>query len=137
VGSANTTYQGATAPAYTDPYAQWGGQSAYNNLISGFDTQKSNILNTAGEAIGQSSANTRSSVLDFLDSYRSGQNKINTAASRNELAKMQGVSSVNGMVGRGIRSGGVTLANKNASDSSASGAIARAYGDIGGRELRN
>lgn len=126
-----------TTPTYTDPYAQWGGQTAYNNLISGFDTQKGNIISSADEAIGSSANQTRSSVLDFLDQYRGGQAKIDLAGTRNELAKRQGVAGVKGMVGRGIRSGGVTLANKNASDSSAAGAIARAYADIGGREMRN
>ncbi len=38
------------------------------------------------------------------------------------------------MVGRGLRSGGVMLANKNASNSSAAEALGRAYGDIGQRE---
>jgi len=38
------------------------------------------------------------------------------------------------MVGRGIKSGGTMLANRNAGDSSAAGAIAKAYGDLGNRQ---
>lgn len=126
---------GYTAPV-SDPYAQWGGESKYNALVDSFNKQKGVILDTSGRAADTGAAKLHGNILDFLDQYRGGQQKIDQSAVNNELAKRQGVSGVQGMVGRGIRSGGVTLANKNASDSSAAGAIARAYGDIGGRELR-
>lgn len=119
-----------------DPYAQWGGEAKYNQLVSGFNNQKSNIFDTAYEAADAGASGLKTSILDFIDMYKSGQSKIDLAGVNNELAKRQGVAGVRGMVGRGIRSGGVVLANKNASDSSAAGAIARAYADIGGREMR-
>lgn len=125
----------APAPTRDTTYDQWGGQTAYNNLISGFNTQKGNIFSTAGEAADNAGIGLKGSILDFVDSLRSGQSKIDNQAVQNELAKEQGTRGVLGMVGRGIRSGGVTLANKNASDSSASQGIANAYGDLGRREL--
>lgn len=121
--------------AYVDPYAQWGGQSAFNTLRDGFNTQKSNVFQTASEAGDTAARNYNSSILDYLDSLRSGQGKINSQGANNELAKIHGRQGVQGMVGRGVRSGGVMLANKNAGDSSATDAISRAYGDIGRREM--
>lgn len=117
-----------------DPYAAWGGRAAYDSLVSGYDTQKSNISNTAGDSATTSVNALHGSILDLLDSVRSGQGKINEAGVQNELAKKQGYNSILDMVSHGIQSGGVTLANKNASSSSAADAIARAYGDIGRRQ---
>lgn len=118
-----------------DAYAQWGGQSGYNNVVSGFGNQKQNIFNTAGEAARNAGIGYKGSILDFIDSLRTGQQQIDNRGINNELARQRGTSDVLGMVGRGVRSGGVTLSNKNASDSSAAGAISRAYGDIGQRNL--
>jgi hypothetical protein len=131
-GSSGGSY-GYSAPP-PDPYAQWGGKGAYDSLVSGFATQKQNIYGTSNEAAENSAIGLHDSILDFLDSSRIGQRNVNDRAVQNELGRNQGLSSISGMVGRGIRSGGVLLANKNASDSSASEALARAYGDIGLRE---
>lgn len=120
-----------------DPYAQWGGEAAFNDLQSKINAQRQNIFGTANEAIGQAGNSLRGGILDFLDSLRSGQRGIDAQAVQNELARKQGTQGVLGMVGRGIQSGGVTLANRNASDSSASQALANAYGDLGRRELSN
>lgn len=118
-----------------DPYAQWGGQDAYNNLVSGFGTQKQGIYDTSGQSAENYGLGFKNSILDFLDSLRQQQLGINNKGVQAELAKQQGTQGILGMVGRGIRSGNVLLANKNASDSSASGALAQAYGDIGNRQL--
>lgn len=127
------TPNAAAAPA-PDPYAQWGGKASYDKLISGFNTQKSNIYSTSNEAAQTQASGLHSSILDYLDSLRSGQSKINEAGTQNELAKKQGYNSVMDLVSHGLQSGGVMLANKNASSSSATEALARAYGDIGRRQ---
>lgn len=121
------------APA-PDPFARYGGEAAYNNLVSGFDTQKNNIYGTSRDAAQNAALARHSSILDFLDSLTSGQNAINERGVQNELGKKQGYSSIVDMVGRGLRSGGTLLSNRNALSSSAAEAIARAYGDIGRRE---
>ena len=72
-----------------------------------------------------------------MQSLKEGQRGIDSKAVQTELAKKQGTTGVLGMVGRGIKSGGVMLGNKNAASSSGAEAIARAYGDIGRRELSN
>lgn len=130
-----------TAPATTDttqvvdPYAAWGGQTAYNNLVSGFNTQDQNIHSTSADAAQTAALGLHSSILDFLDSLKSGQRSIDERGVQNELAKKQGYNSIVDMVGRGLRSGGTLLANRNALSSSAAQAIAMAYGDIGRRDL--
>lgn len=125
----------AQTPVYTDPYAAWGGTSAYNRLVSGYDTQKQGILDSSNEAATSSGLGLQSSILDFIDSLKSGQMGIDNRNISNELAKQRGVSDVNNMVSTGVRSGGVKLANMNASDSSGAEGIARAYGQLGQRQL--
>jgi hypothetical protein len=140
-GSGNWTTQQAnntsTSPTYTDPYAKWGGQANYNSLINQFNTQKQGIQSSANAAGDQTASQYNRSILDFLDSNRLGQQQIDQRGVNNELAKQQGVQGVLGMVGRGIRSSSTMLNNKNAGDSSAAGAIANAYGQIGRGELAN
>lgn len=126
---------GAAAAAAADPYAAYGGEGAYNNLVSGFTTQDQNIHSTSADAAQNAALGRHSSILDWLDSMRTGQRGIDEQGVQNELAKKQGFSSIVDMVGRGLRSGGTLLANKNALSSSAAEAIARAYGDVGHREL--
>lgn len=132
-GTNNFTTQSSLAS--NDRYAPWGGQAKYQALVDGFNNQKSNIYTSATDAANATGSQLGRSILDFLDSQRLAQKKINEQAARNELAKQQGVSGVIGAVGRGIKSGGVMLANKNAGDSSAAGALANAYGDQGRRQL--
>lgn len=118
-----------------DPYAKWGGQAQYNRLVSGFDTQKSGINSSARAAAKTSGLGLRNSILDFIDTLRTGQQQIDNRGINNELARQRGTADVYQSMNQGIRSGGVTLANRNASDSSAAEAIARAYGDIGRRQM--
>ena len=136
-GLAQPQQQQSAAPVYVDPYAQWGGRAAYDSLRAQKAAQKSGIYSSSRDAATNAGIGYNSSILDLIDSTKSAQNKINSQGAQNELAKRQGTLGVQGMVGRGIKSGGVMLANKNASDSSAAGAIARAYGDLGRRELSN
>lgn len=132
-GAAGGGWNGSGPAA--DPYAQWGGRANYDNLVSGFGNQKSNILGSATDAANIAAAGRHSSILDFISSLQSGQRGIDERGVQNELAKQQGRTSILDMVGRGIRSGGVMLANKNAADSSAAGALARAYGQVGQQEM--
>lgn len=122
---------------YVDPYARWGGQDAFNQLMDNFHRQKDSVYSTAHDAANNFGLGYRDSILDFISGLRTGQQGIDSKAARNELAKMQGTQGVLGMVGRGVKSSGVMLANKNAGNSSAAGALAGAYGDIGRRELGN
>lgn len=140
-GVVNQPQQAAPAAAgsggstYVDPYAKFGGTAAYNSLKQGFNNQKGSIYSSAADAANNSGIGLRNSILDLVDSLRTGQSQIDNRGINNDLAKQRGVADIYGSVSRGIQSGGVTLANKNANDSSAAGAIARAYGSIGQRQL--
>lgn len=127
--------QGAATSAAPDPFAQYGGEAAYNGLRSGYNTQKSNILSTTKEAIGSAGRSLGSSILDYLSQLRNQQQGIDRQGVDAELARQQGTSGVLGMVGRGIKSGGVQLSNRGSGSSSAAEALARAYGDIGRRNM--
>lgn len=126
---------GSNVPA-PDPYAQWGGQTKYNNLLAGYGTQQNNVYDTAQDAAKNYGLGYGNNILDFIDSLTLQQNQVNNKGVQAEMAKNQGTQGIQDMVGRGIRSGGTMLANRNASDSSAGEAIARAYGDVGNRELQ-
>lgn len=124
--------QQAPAP---DPYAQWGGQAKYNTLVNDFNKQKSNIYGSATDSANGINAEFGNSIDAFLSSNRTAQAVIDKNAAKNYLAKQQGVAGIMGSVGRGIRSSGVMLANKNAGNSSAAGAIAAAIGNQGQRQM--
>lgn len=104
-------------------------------LQAGFDKQKSNIFGTAREAAGIGGNKLGGSIRGFLNDLRTNQQGVDNSYIQSALAKKQGYNSILDMVGRGIKSGGVMLANRNAGDSSGAQAIAEAYGDIGRREM--
>lgn len=118
-----------------DPYAQWGGKAGYDNLVSGFNNQKSNIYGSANDAARNLQGGLGLSVQETIHNLQSGQDAIDRKSTNNESSRMQGTQGVLGMVSRGIKSGGVMLANRNAGSSSAAGAIANAYGQQGQREM--
>lgn len=136
-GGGGTSY-GYTAPAVAapaDPYARWGGQGAYTNMVNSFNSQKDNVFSSAREAAANSGIGLRGSILDLIDSVRTGQQAVDNRGINADMAKQRGTQDIYGMINRGVQSGGVTLANRNASDSSAAGAIAQAYGQLGQRQL--
>lgn len=125
----------APTPSSTDPYAQYGGQSRYNSLVSGFNNQKQALFDSSAAAGQQAGRDYNQGILQLVDTLKAGQTNIDRQATQNELSRMQGTRDVNASVGQGIRSGGVMLANRNAGDSSAAGALAAAYGQLGRQQL--
>lgn len=124
-GGGGSTYDPAAAAAAA---AAARARADYNSLAT-------TTNNSIGDAINNAAGNYHGSILDYLDSERTQQNAINNKAIQNELSKLTGTAGVLDMVGHGLKSGGVMLANRNATTSSAAGALARAYGDIGRRQL--
>ena len=118
----------------SDPYAQWGGKSAYDSLVSDFNSQDQTIHSSANDAANVNYGNYLSDINDYLYNTQKSQDALNESGYQNELAKKQGMNSILDLVNHGLQSGGVLLANKNASNSSATEALARAYGDIGRRQ---
>lgn len=128
--SAQSNSGGASAPTPAAP--------AYDaNLLSGFNTQKGAITGSANAAIETSGNQLKSNILDYLDSYKQAQSNIDRQGVQAELARKSGARGILDMVGNGIRSGGVMLANRNASTSSAADALARAYGMMGREQMTN
>lgn len=110
----------AAAKAKADAVARQNFNSGRDSMFGSIDRRLEN------EGVG-----IRSGILDQIEALRNGQNSIDTSAVNNELGKKQGMSGVMNMVSNGLRSGGVILANKNASNSSAPEALARAYSLLG------
>lgn len=117
---------GGGAPV--DPYAALGGRAAV-------DASKASIYNNFNIGADKTALQYGQGVRDLVQGYQTNQDNLNREGSQNDLAKIQGTQGVLGMVNRGIASGRSQLANKNASDSSAAGAIANAYGKVGQGEL--
>lgn len=122
------------APVTSDNGGGGGSTGPTAAQIAAFDNQKNTIYSSSNDAATNSASARHSSILDWLDSMKQQQGAIDERGVQNELSKKQGMNSIVDMLGRGLRSGGTMLANKNALSSSAAEAIARAYGDIGRRE---
>lgn len=102
-------------------------QSVLNNLQPSLDV----LHNSTDAASATAARDYGQGVLNFITQQQLGQNAINSSSVQNELSRNQGSKGVLDMVGQGIRSGGVVLGNANAGSSSASEALARAYGMLG------
>jgi len=111
-----------------------GGPSYNVALANQYSQQKSSLLDSINQRVNQEGQTYGRGVEDFLTGAQRTLTGINNKAAQNELAKTQGRSDILGKVSRGIKSAGVMLGQKNASNSSAASAIANAYGDIGNRD---
>lgn len=122
-GIRNAGNDGTGGPAY-DP-----------KQLAAINSQLGTIRSSAGDKINTDFRNFDRGINRSYDDFFSQQQSIDNQGIQNELAKRQATTGILGMVGRGIQSGGTMLANRNAGSSSAAGAIARAYGQLGQREL--
>lgn len=140
--TATPTAAPAAAPAggsassgstYVDPYAGtvFGSTAGYNQAVSDYNSNKDATFGLINNGIGSAASGYGSSIQDYLDAEKQQQNSINNEGVQNELAHEQGTQGILDMVGNGIKSGGVILANDNAGSSSAGEALARAYGTLG------
>lgn len=74
------------------------------------------------------------SVNQLVNDFTTGQTDINTKAAQNELNLRQSMANIIKGIQTGIRSGNVSLAGMNASDSGAQDALARAYARVGNNQ---
>lgn len=134
-GGYNNAYGNNSAPpAPVDPFAKWGGKSAFDQLNVDYGKTKGQTFGSITDAQKNAGSKYNSSILDTVYNLKTGQTKLDNQGTQNELAKSQGYSGILDTVGRGIRGGGVMLANRNAGTSSASEALARSWSDFGMRE---
>jgi hypothetical protein len=106
--------------------------AARNNFNSGRDTLYGSV-NRLGD---NKALDYKGSINDWLLQDKMSQDAINAKGVNAEMARNQGVQGIRSMVGNGIKSAGVMLGNKNAGSSSAAGALANAYGQLGQRQMQ-
>lgn len=130
-GSAEATQiNDPLAPAQVDQQAAAASANARQQFAQG----RQNIMGSAQQA-GQSYAGTeRFNLQDIIGGLQGKQQSITESQIGAQQAKNVGTQNILGMIGRGIQSGSTMLANRNALDSSAAGAIAKAYGNLGQRQ---
>jgi len=126
-----------TGPSQSDIYAQQQAaaqaqaqQRARDSFVAGRDVMNTSINNSiTGAAQGY-----QRGIIDKAGQFNAAQRGLDTKAINADMAKRQGQAGILNMVGQGIKSGGVMLANKNAGNSSGAQAIASAYGQLGQRQ---
>lgn len=125
------------APVPRDPWAgtPFGNTAGYNKAVAERARQRENLFGSARDTASNKGLDIKNSILDYADSLKKAQRNVDNKAINNEMAKKQGVQGILGMVNRGVRSGGVMLANKNAGSSSAAQALANAYGSMGRQQM--
>lgn len=106
-----------------------------NGLRSNFNTKKQGIFDSINQWGDNTAARYGLDVRDFGNKLKSGQDALNLRGANNEAGRIQGTAGILGMIGRGVRSAGTYLGGRNAGRSSAAGEIARAYGDVGRRQM--
>ena len=116
--------QQAAAQAAAEAKARAIAQENFNNGRNQYNTSIGDAINNTGQTFQRG-------IQDWTNTFNKSQQGLDTKAINANMAKTQGFNSILDMVGQGIRSGGVMLANKNAGSSSAAQAIANAYGKMG------
>lgn len=131
------TMSDGSTPNADGQYSTYAQQQAAANaqLRAGFANQKSNIYGSANDAATALQGGYNQSIQDTIHNLTVGQQGIDRKNVQNESSRIQGGRDIMSMVGQGIKSGGVTLANKNAGQSSAAQAIADAYSQLGQQQM--
>lgn len=110
---------------------------AQANARKNFNTGKNVLWDSLNRAGDNKALEYKSSLNDWLYQDKASQDAINAKGVNAEMARNQGVQGIRSMVGNGIKSAGVMLSNKNAGSSSAAGALANAYGQLGQRQMQS
>lgn len=116
--------------AYVDPAI-----AARAKAQADFNSAKNTTFGSITDAINDTGRKFNSSILDYVDTLRSGQRAIDRAAVQNEMARESGRLGVIDSVGSGIRNAGTMLSAKGATSSSAAEEIAKLYSKFGQKQL--
>ena len=119
-----------------DPIAEAAARAAAQARTD-YDAAKTNTYSSINDVIGDTGSKLNSSILDYLDSLKSGQRAIDQKAVQNEMSRESGRLGVVDAVGSGIRNAGVMLSAKGATSSSAADEIAKLYSQFGRKQLSN
>lgn len=99
----------------------------YGITVGGYKTAAQTSLRDLGNTY-------EDSINQLVNDYTSGQTDINSKSAQNELNLRQSMANIIKGIQTGIRSGNVSLAGMNASDSGASEALSRAYARVGNNQ---
>lgn len=111
--------------------------AAQSSARNSFNQGRSNILQDIQNSAGNFLKTGRNNILDFIEGLRTNQQGVDIQRANAVLGKNQSLKGIQNMVGQGIRSFGVNLANRNAGDSSAAMAGAQAYGRMGNQQAQD
>lgn len=136
-GGGSSTPQVTTGETATQAAARIAAQQAaaqrqakinqYGITAGGYKTAAQTSLRDLGNTY-------EDSVNQLVGDFETGQNDINSKAAQNELNLRQSMANIIKGIQTGIRSGNVSLAGMNASDSGAQDALARAYARVGNNQ---
>jgi len=146
--STPTPQQPTYQPTYQEPANQgvlgsdgrWYPSAAAATAAKADKVRKSTLTSQAGyrDAATQQGTDVRNKyqadVQKFLATIQNGQDDINSGKANNALNLRRSMSNIAGGIRQGIKSGGVQLANMNATDSGAADAMARAYAQMGNQQ---
>lgn len=137
-GQVQDTAIANSGTGFTSGSSGGGGVSTGPNLAN--IRNNLNVSQAADAAAGHQSATDtgnkyRNDVLGFLGNIEGQQNTINSGQTNNALNLRRAMSSIANTIRTGLRSGGVSLANMNATDSGAADALARAYAETGNKQV--
>lgn len=140
-GGGGTLAATTNEPAYVaprDPWldSPWGSQAAYNQAVYDIDSGLGNIRTAGAEAFGALAPTLRGQAEGLYNRVRTGQRNIDRSRANVERNRMSGIQDILGYVRGGLRQGASRLATMNATDSSAAGALAQAYSQIGNQRTR-
>jgi hypothetical protein len=141
LGLPETTYN-TPAPTYNGPsqadiYAQQQAQAkaqADQRARDAFNQGRNVYTDSINQRMNNEAQGYQRGIQDWATGVTQKQQGIDTAAINADMAKTQGMRGIMDMVGNGIQSAGVMLGNRNAGSSSATGAIANAYGKLGTKQ---
>jgi len=101
--------------------------SQYGITAGGYKTAAQTSLRDLGNTY-------EDSINQLVNDYTSGQTDINSKSAQNELNLRQSMANIIKGIQTGVRSGNVSLAGMNASDSGAAEALTRAYARVGNNQ---
>lgn len=133
----NANATGSGGKGYSTGYSSGPTAQQTANARSAYNSALSVANDTIGNAQSSATKDYGNSIDDFISNYQQQQNSINRAGVQNEMSRITGRQGVYDMVGNGMHSGGLMLANRNASDSSAADEMAKAYNQVGLKGMNN
>lgn len=106
-------------------------------FLGALPTSLENIRQTYGrDPFTSGKSNLQGVASNLLNRQRSSQTGIDNSRANNELNRMTGIQDILSYVRNGLTQGASRLANANATESSATGALGRAYNQLGSQKAR-